>query len=35
MQRMDYMTSFIDMLPGDHGCVVYSRDADRRRVLQP
>jgi anti-anti-sigma factor len=23
------------MLPGDHGCVVYSRDADRRRVLQP
>src|SRR5690348_6697283 len=35
MQRMDYMTSFVDMLPGDHGCVVFSRDADRRRVLQP
>lgn len=35
MQRMDCMTSFTDMLPGDHGCVVYSRDSDRRRVLQP
>lgn len=35
MQRTDGMTSFLDMLPGDHGCVVYSRDADRRRVLQP
>lgn len=35
MRRMDYMTSLVDMLPGDHGCVVYSRDADRRRVLQP